>query len=120
MARIWKEKLDPERHRDYMQALERRDSPRAIPQPPSDNLVVKWVYFVHVCSFTFQFHSLEDIQKCLDYFSKKPIPPTGSSGNPFEPYWRGWKERLPIWLKEEPKRKKVVKALQRALEEFSD
>ncbi|HLU08313.1 MAG TPA: hypothetical protein VK003_01495 [Oceanobacillus sp.] len=121
MARIWKEKLDLERHRDYMRYPFARGSHRnAIPKAPPDKLIEKWVYFVDVCSFTFQFHSIEQIQECLDYFSQKPIPSSGKSGGKqLEPYWRAWHERLPMWLKEEPKRQKVVKALERALTEFA-
>ena len=119
MARFWKEKLDPTRHADLM-FPGRRHVKADRPQKPKDNLIVKWVYFVHVCSFTFQFHSLEQIEKCLNYFSQKPIPPSGKSGGKaLEPYWRAWHERIPMYLKEEPKRQKIVKALQRAYDEFS-
>lgn len=65
MARIWKEKLDLNRHVDFM----RGGYP---PQPARDNLIVKWVYCVNVCSFTFQFHCLEDIRLYLKSQKKRP------------------------------------------------
>lgn len=118
MARIWKEQLDPTRHRDFVYP-QRRGGIRI--SAHKDRLVVQWVYFVNVCSFTFQFHRVEDIRAYLTYFSQKPIPSSGKTGGAaLEPYWRNWHERFPMWLKEEPKRKKVVKALQRALDEFEN
>ncbi len=115
--RIWKEKLDPERHRDYVGA-HRRGGYDVL--APRDNRIIKWVYLVNVCSFTFQFHRLEDIDKYLEYFSQKPLPSSGKFGGPaLEPYWRAWHERIPMRLKKESKRKKIVKALQRAKDEFN-
>ena len=86
--------------------------------------VSSWTYHVRVCSFTFNFASLEHLQEYLEYFSKKTHP----SG-------RGYKvgfctygdhdehqtcfQRLPLYLSEEAKRQKVIKALQEALDEFS-
>jgi hypothetical protein len=35
-----------------------------------------------------------------------------------EHYWQSWGQRLPSWLREEPKRQKVAKSLQIALAKF--
>jgi len=113
MARIWKEKLDVNKHRDYMQSTWIGGVP---PARPKGNLIESWVYFVDVCSFTFQFHSIEQIKECLEYFSQKTHPSSRQSGCELEHYWQRWFERLPQWLYEEAKRQKVVKALTMALE----
>jgi hypothetical protein len=115
--RLWKEHLDPEKHWDYM-SMSQIGGMR--PKPPLDNLIVQWVYFVNVCSFTFQFHSIEQIRECLDYFSQKPRPPSRMPLDPPEHDLQRWYERLPMWLFEEPKRRKVVKALEKALVEFAN
>ena len=85
-----------------------------------------WVYFVRVCSFTFEFHSLEQIEICLAYYSSKTHPSSLVHGLkvPSEKWgcdhWetQRWFERLPEWLMEESKRRRVVKALTTALSEF--
>jgi hypothetical protein len=73
---------------------------------------------VHVCSFTFEFISLEQLREALAYFSQKPLPPNRRSSVPFEHYWQRWHERLPHRLHEESKRQKIVKAFHEALEKF--
>jgi hypothetical protein len=116
MARIWKEKIDTEKYLDFRSGHQRGGQMRTVPQDASGN---RWVYFVRVCSFTFQFVELNHIREYLNYFSQKPLPSSGKrGGKALEPYWRAWHERIPMWLKEEPKRQKIVKALQRALEVF--
>ncbi len=81
--------------------------------------VPEWVYFVRVCSFTFSFDSVEQIQEYLDYFSKRIQP---SSAMPNVPQ-SGWEyqtrfDELPLYLREEAKRQKVIKALTKAISEF--
>ena len=79
------------------------------------------VYFVSVCGFKFEFHSIEQIRACLKYYSVKIHPSSrmdiGGADN-----WemQRWYERLPMYLREEPKRQKVVKALQKALSQFAE
>ena len=85
---------------------------------PHDNIVERWVYFVEVCSFTFQFQSLAQIEECLAFFSQKIHPSSMQPDITLEHYWQGWEQRLPRWLFEEPKRQRVARALQRALAEF--
>ena len=80
----------------------------------------KWIYFVHVCNFTFAFYSLVMMQAYLDYYSQK-ILPTRAQDAPHcnNDLRQHWSNRLPLYLREEPKRQKVVKALQTAIREFS-
>lgn len=83
---------------------------------------------VRVASFTFRFSSVEKLQDCLAYYMQNTRP---SSRIPEEKLsaalghnWRilrsweieRWYERLPMYLLEEPKRQKVVKALAEALD----
>ena len=76
---------------------------------------------VHVASFTFQFMSVQQLRDCLSFFEQKihpssrlPMAPETSAGMHGEA--QRWFERLPIYLLEEPKRRKVVEALRRALQ----
>lgn len=111
MAKVWKEELDWSRHQNKMDApVERR---------PELNFVPQWVFFVRVCSFTFEFHTLNQIAECLAYYSQKTHP-SSRVGIGSADHWEAqrWFERLPMYLMEEPKRQKVVKALATALEQF--
>ena len=88
--------------------------------PPPDRLIAKWVYFVEVASFTFQFQSLDQLRECLEFFNRK-VHPTSRQPNVYlEHYWQRWFEKLPQWLFEEPRRVKVVAALERAAKDFGD
>ena len=93
-------------------------SGRGRPVPPQDDILTHWVYFVAVCSFTFEFHSLEQVRTCLDYFRGKIHPSSMEPGVTQEHYWQPWQQRLPLRLFEEAKRKRVVHALERALSDF--
>ncbi len=77
------------------------------------------MYFVAVCSFTFSFQSLDQLRACLRYYSRK-LHPSGRINLGVADHWevQWWYERLPLYLREEPKRQKVVKALSRALAAF--
>jgi hypothetical protein len=87
----------------------------------------QWIYYVEVCSFTFAFFSLEMIREYLDFYSRKVLPSSRFYGA--SPFSRGPAasvggdgqtrfERLPLRLRKEPRRQKVVKALEQALQEF--
>ena len=83
------------------------------------------VCLVTVCSFTFIFHSTEQIKMCLGYYRAKHHP---SSQLPFNTqniggdHWEAqrWFEKLPKYLLEKPKRQKVIKALEQALAKYSE
>ena len=87
-------------------------------------LIPAWTYFVRVCGFTFAFGSVAQIETTLAYYARKIHP---SSRLPDSDWLRAehdvaqrWFERLPQYLLEGPKRRRVIQALQRALTEFSD
>lgn len=123
MARIWKERFDPVKHGGLPDALP--DAVEPLPRhSTAPTLIPHDVVFVSVCSFTFRFESKEQLARVLDYYERKIVPSSRES----ESAWgmRGgdhaeaerWLERLPQFLREEPKRQKVVKALRNALKAF--
>ena len=80
------------------------------------------VAVVTVCGFTFEFHSLEQLAACLEYYRRKHHPSGRLPRSIRAPdHWESqrWFERLPLYLREESKRLKVVAALTRALAEFA-
>jgi hypothetical protein len=116
MAKIWKEVFDASRHSNKMWVVD------SVPYPKA-TFVPRWVFFVRVCSFTFEFHSLKQIEACLEYYSQKihpssrlPVYTESYGGDHWET--QRWFEQLPMYLLEEPKRQKVMKALASALEQF--
>lgn len=116
MAKIWKEKYDAILHRNKMWGVPANTSPDL-------KLVPRWVFFVRVCSFTFEFHSLNQIEACLRYYSEKIHPSTRLpvyTENLGGDHWemQRWFEQLPMYLREEPKRQRIVKALTSALAQF--
>ena len=117
MPTVWKEEYNSLKHSNKMWAVDSVPFPKA-------NFITRWVFFVRVCSFTFEFHSLKQIKSCLDYYSKKIRP---SSRLPvytenYGDHWEAqrWYEQLPMYLLEEPKRQRVVKALTSAIKQFED
>ena len=95
-------------------------------QDGKQNLISRSVIVVEVVSFTFRFADVAQLQKCIAYYKTKTHP---TSRIPAEEHaadlgedWReqrGWEverwfERLPMYLLEEPKRQKVLKALEKA------
>lgn len=87
---------------------------------PSDRLIEKWGYFVDVASFTFEFQSLDQLRECLIFFRQKIHASSRQPDVKLEHCWQRWFEKLPLWLFEEPKRVKVLAALERAHEEFGE
>jgi hypothetical protein len=115
MAQIWSEPFDGHKHQNQM--LEVESSTSDYYRAPT--LLQRPVYFVRVCSFTFEFHSLQQIQACLDYYARK-IQPSSRQHIGAADHWEceRWFERLPLFLREESKRQRVVKALRDALKRF--
>jgi hypothetical protein len=74
-----------------------------------------------VCQFTFAFFSLDMIRQYRDFYAQKILPSSRMAGPLWYPNgWnQRWFERLPLRLRKEPKRQRVVKALERALEKFA-
>ncbi len=82
------------------------------------------VCLVTVCSFTFIFHSVAQLTLCLDYYrrehqpsSRLPVYTENLGGDHWET--QRWFEKLPQFLLEKPKRTKVIKALEKAVREYS-
>ena len=78
------------------------------------------VCVVDVCAFRFVFHSVMQVELCLEYYSRKihstsrlPVYTQNLGGDHWE--MQRWFERLPMFLLEGPKRLKVVSALKRAI-----
>lgn len=117
MARIWKE-------RDSA-SLSKEDRLRSRLEPSLD---VGWLYFVEVCGFTFKFRKLDEIQEYVDFYSMKIHPSSGTSerlpksglfslGDRWERQTKF--DELPLHLREESKRQKVIHALLQAQAAFS-
>lgn len=91
------------------------------------SLMPRHVIVVRVASFAFSFESVERLRKCINYYEKKTRPSSRIAAKRLAKDlgedWRKrrgwdverWFERLPMYLLEEPKRQKVLKALSRAL-----
>lgn len=96
------------------------DDEQSIRYKQTQGLVPYKVCIVKVCGFSFQFHSLIQLELCLDYYSIKHHP---SSRLPVYTQYLGedrwetqrWFDRLPPYLLEKSKRPKVIKALKQAL-----
>jgi hypothetical protein len=88
-------------------------------------LVPRERWFVRVCSFTFVFHSITQLEACLNYYKPKTRPSSRILGEDLFDYGgdhgerQRWFERLPMYLLEEPKRKKVVAALRQAFRRWT-
>jgi hypothetical protein len=111
VARIWIEPFQPAKHSAPRESWGSIDDHIRAPA-----LIPKNVLLVSVASFTFQFFTVEQLRDCLAYFDRKTHPssrlPIGAAD-----HWevQRWFERLPMYLLEDSKRKKVVLALHQAL-----
>lgn len=125
MSLIWTEIYDPKKHADKMFDASH------IPGVPRerywrDPTLQRYpVYLVRVCGFTFEFHSLEQLQVCLRFFSQKTRPSSriAFSATDRQIHWlhwvaQRWFERLPMYLLEERRRVRIVPALKQALAQF--
>jgi hypothetical protein len=122
MAEVWKEVYKIKRKGLFPPPLP-NNYMWGLPMPPDlpQTLAPKEVWFVRVCSFTFTFHSVDQIKVCLAYYEQKihassliPANELGNYGGDSSECQR-WFDRLPMYLLEEPKRKKVVAALRLAV-----
>ena len=111
MARVWTEPFRPEKHSAPLEYWGGLDDHLRAP-----GLIPKSVLLVNVVSFTFQFFTVQQVRDCIAYFNQKAHPSSRLSISAAD-HWEAqrWFERLPMYLLEEPKRKKVVKALNQAL-----
>ena len=94
----------------------------ALPQ----SLSPKEVWCVRVCSFTFVFHTPQQLEACLDYYSRRIHPSSRIPEDQLHNYGgdsgecQRWFDRLPMYLLEEPKRRKVVSALRSAASQWAE
>ena len=111
---IWKEKYTQGHHGNAMNGCE---APGFEERSDYDNIREQWVYFVESCGFTFQFLNLAQLDECLRYYETK-IPGSTRENIGAADHWevQRWYERLPLRLREESKRLKVIKALSNARE----
>jgi hypothetical protein len=82
------------------------------------------VCLVEVCAFQFIFHSVLQVELCLDYYSRQtqptsrlPVHTQNLGGDHWET--QRWFEKLPMFLLERSKRSKVISALKRAIVVYS-
>jgi hypothetical protein len=126
MADIWKEAYNPNR-KGSLSAYHGANETWEFPQRTASahSLSAREIWFVRVCSFTFVFHTLAQVEACLDFYNKKVHPSSRIPGDRLPNYGgdhrerQRWFERLPTYLLEEPKRKKVVAALRAAVREWT-
>jgi hypothetical protein len=91
------------------------------------NLAPRNLIVVRVAAFAFKFENAEQLRACLKYYEQKTRPSSriaekalvADLGEDWRQL-RGWEverwfERLPMYLLEEPKRQKVLKALSKTL-----
>ena len=117
MSRLWKEIADPKKHNDFMSSYVEGGVPI---EKSRDNLIDKWVYFIDVCNFTFQFANINQVREAKNYFEQKTHKSNMEIGpSPIEHYWHPWFCKLPKGITKETKRLKVLKALNKALKEWS-
>lgn len=111
---IWKEKYINGHHGNAMYGCEASGFE---PKSDYDNIRDNWVYFVEACGFTFQFLNGAQLSECLAYYETKHPGSTREEIGAAD-HWevQRWHERLPLYLREEAKRLKVVKALKKAQE----
>jgi hypothetical protein len=115
MSKIWRERANPKKHTDFMSTHNEGGIPV---KAPKDNLIDKWVYFVEVFNFTFQFVGIEQVKQCKEYFSKSIHPSSRESGHDLEHYWHPWYSKLPKGINKGVRRLKVLKSLDQILEKW--
>jgi len=111
MARFWKQANHGRRFGDRTRELQPHYA-RTL-EPPQE-------FCITVCSFTFRFDSRDDIQEYIGWFEQRTHPssrlPVPEGADRFDRWhMQRWYERLPMYLQEEPKREKVLKALRKAV-----
>jgi hypothetical protein len=120
--RVKIEDYDPLRHQNPMWYIDDEQRKRHGKAP---TLNAYKVCLVSVCSFEFVFHSLEQLELCLDYYrrehhpsSRLPVYVENLGGDHWE--MQRWFEQLPQYLLEKAKRAKVVAALEKARDRYAE
>ncbi len=89
-----------------------------------NELTPGYIYCVEVCGFTFDFAGIDQMIEVRDWFSQK----THKSTRLPDSKWlrsehdvaQRWHERLPAEIKKGSKRTRIVKALDEAIDVFSE
>ena len=125
MSRISWEKYDQLRHRNPMGS--EVGHPAELDRHwRATTLMPHHVLMVRVAGFAFEFHSMTQLRECLSFYDRKLHSTSRSSVRGYavrsgEVCWRReverWHERLPLYLREEPKRQEVLSALRSAVAE---
>jgi len=125
MAQFWVETYEPKRHSNKMHDFTRLPGVPTEQYSRAPTLQRYPIYFVRVCNFTFEFHSLQLLKACLIFFSKKVRPSSmiKFSAADRRIHWlhwvcQRWFERLPMHLLEERRRVRIESALRKAFEKF--
>lgn len=117
MSRIEIEPYNSVRHPNPMRWFDDSQRKRHLRAP---NLIPYNVCLVTVKDFTFIFHSVEQIQICLDYY-RREIHPSSRISIGAADHWEMQRryERLPQRLLESRTRLEVVATLEKAMVEYS-
>lgn len=117
MPKAWFEPYDSLAHRNPMGSEVGGTPPSLERHDLAPTLHNHQVLKVRACGFTFEFHSFEQLQACLDFYARK-IQPSSRVDIGGADHWEAqrWFERLPMYLREEKNRVQIVTALERALE----
>lgn len=108
----------------YVNHMRYIDDAQRVAYEKAQKLIPYKVCLVTVCNFTFTFHSVMQLDLCIEYYSKD-IQPTSRlpfySQNFGGDHWetQRWFEKLPQYLLEKPKRIKVLAALERARKTYA-
>ncbi|MGC4061389.1 MAG: hypothetical protein QM749_11325 [Aquabacterium sp.] len=101
------------------------DNEQKVRHEKSDGLAPYKVCLVEVCGFQFIFHSIMQIELCIDYYSRTvqptsrlPVHTQNLGGDHWET--QRWFEKLPMFLLEKAKRPKVIAALEKARTKYSE
>lgn len=123
MSKHWIEQYDETHHINHMWGIGIF--------PPTDS-VSKYkpephnVYFVRECGFSFEFHNIEQVESCRDYYNKKIRPSTIITKGELNLYGgdqtetQRWFEKMPKKLNNNHNRPKILKALNKAIESFKN
>ena len=118
MARIEIADYDAQRHVNHMWSVDDRQGERHRKDP---GLIPYKVCLVTVAGFTFEFHSLAQVEAALAYY-RRPVQPSSRLSGPelgcSHTSSQRWFDKLPQFLLERARRPKVVVALEKALEKY--
>ena len=114
MPQYWREKLDSNKHRDFMSTYQCGGGD--LIDEPRDNLLSAWVYSVQAAGIQLQFKDVEQVREALSYFQEKNHGSTMRPGVTLEHYWQAWYERLPKGAHNQRNQLKLVSALNSLLE----